>query len=485
MTRNKHDLVAANLAPTPLVGGMQHSECINLDHLGPFADVVRAIAAKTQAPTAITMQSVLAAASVAVQALANVSLLYGESPLCQFLLTVAESGERKSTCDGLATAALKKHEKAMRKNQRVASGNKRPDGNDYGVIETHKASETTKARSSDEIDQKIVFSDVTIEGLVHALLNNQASVGLFSDEGGQFFGGHSMKSQNSVGSGARMSKFWDGGTVELIRASCSSVELADRRVSMHQMIQPGIGKLVFSNKELKDQGLLSRCLPAWPESNIGRRLIDPDQLNSLAAEHDDRAIEAYNARMDELLTARRTVNPDNQIELQPRLLELSREARALLTNFYNRVELATKKDGPFSEIRGFATKAAEHAARIAGVMTIYQSIEAEAVSPEGMANAIGLMEWYLVEMNRISSAHVVPEGIQLAESLRVWLVTAWRQDHISKRAMLRMAPSKLRNSEILEEAIRKLEEFGWLVPMPEGSSVDGKFVKRAWCIVRE
>jgi hypothetical protein len=82
MTRNKHDLVAANLAPTPLVGGMQHSECINLDHLGPFADVVRAIAAKTQAPTAITMQSVLAAASVAVQALANVSLLYGESPLC-------------------------------------------------------------------------------------------------------------------------------------------------------------------------------------------------------------------------------------------------------------------------------------------------------------------------------------------------------------------------------------------------------------------
>ncbi|WP_120503623.1 YfjI family protein [Sulfitobacter mediterraneus] len=485
MTEAQHDLSAACSAPTPLIAGMQHSGQIDLDHLGPFAGVVKAIAGKTQAPVAIAMQSVLASASVAAQALADVSLLFGKSPLSLFFLTVGESGERKSTCDGLATAALKTHEKVMRRSQRDASDIKSPDGNDFEVLEDRAANDKPKAQSSNEIDQKIVFSDVTIEGFIHALMTNQASVGLFSDEGGQFFGGHSMKAQNSVGSGARMSKFWDGGTVELIRASCSSVELTDRRVSMHLMIQPGIGRLVFSNKDLKDQGFLSRCLPAWPESNIGRRLIGPNQLNPLAVEHDDRAIEAFNVRMYDLLTAKRTVNPDNLAELQPRLLELSREARAILTNFYNRVELATKIAGPFSGIRGFATKAAEHAARIAGVMTIYLNVEAERVSAEAMINAIGLMEWYLVEMDRISSAHLISEEIQLAESLRGWLVRSWNEDYISKRVMIRRAPSKLRKSEILDEAILKLEGYGWLVPTPGGTSVDGKFVKQAWFVVRE
>jgi hypothetical protein len=71
-----------------------------------LAETVRAIATLTQAPDAIAMQSVLAVASTATQGLADGEALHGSVPISLFLITVAQSGERKSACDGLATAAI-------------------------------------------------------------------------------------------------------------------------------------------------------------------------------------------------------------------------------------------------------------------------------------------------------------------------------------------------------------------------------------------
>jgi hypothetical protein len=67
---------------------------------------VAAIEVKTQAPAALVMQSVLAAASLAVQAHADVETLGGSAPLSLFFLSVAESGERKSSADKLAIAPI-------------------------------------------------------------------------------------------------------------------------------------------------------------------------------------------------------------------------------------------------------------------------------------------------------------------------------------------------------------------------------------------
>lgn len=65
--------------PTPLIPGMASSEPINFEHLGPLAKLVKAIGFITQAPQAIAMQSVLAAAAVSVQHLADAETLIGSS----------------------------------------------------------------------------------------------------------------------------------------------------------------------------------------------------------------------------------------------------------------------------------------------------------------------------------------------------------------------------------------------------------------------
>ena len=48
----------------------------------------------------------LGLAALAVQGLADAETLHGRSPASLFLLTVAQSGERKSACDRLAMKAV-------------------------------------------------------------------------------------------------------------------------------------------------------------------------------------------------------------------------------------------------------------------------------------------------------------------------------------------------------------------------------------------
>ena len=82
---------------------------------GVLADAARAIAAKVQCADAMAAQSVLAVASLAAQALADVRLPYGQTrPLSLFCLTIASSGDRKTSADSEAMAPVRMREKQLR-----------------------------------------------------------------------------------------------------------------------------------------------------------------------------------------------------------------------------------------------------------------------------------------------------------------------------------------------------------------------------------
>lgn len=71
-------------------------------------NAVLAIHDKTQAPIAICAQSVLAAITLAAQGLADVRLPMGlVKPISNYFITVAESGERKTSTDILALAPIR------------------------------------------------------------------------------------------------------------------------------------------------------------------------------------------------------------------------------------------------------------------------------------------------------------------------------------------------------------------------------------------
>ena len=106
--------------PQPLVREIAPGAAYPVAHLGPLRAAVEAVQGMAQAPIAIPAASALAVASLAVQGFADVETLGGPRPVSLYALTIARSGERKSSCDGPLMAALRAFEREQASAQREA-----------------------------------------------------------------------------------------------------------------------------------------------------------------------------------------------------------------------------------------------------------------------------------------------------------------------------------------------------------------------------
>ena len=97
--------------PQPLVPETPPEPKYPVEALGPLAAAVTEAHKATGAPIALAAQSALSVAALAVQGHADVETLGGISPTSLYALTIAKSGERKSTVDGLFMRAMKDFER--------------------------------------------------------------------------------------------------------------------------------------------------------------------------------------------------------------------------------------------------------------------------------------------------------------------------------------------------------------------------------------
>lgn len=104
--------------PRPPMRELSPADPFPVDALGDvLGAAAQAIHERVQAPIAIGGQSVLGAATLAVQGYADVVLPIGPGqakPISSFLITVASTGERKSECDKQALWPIRTREKAFR-----------------------------------------------------------------------------------------------------------------------------------------------------------------------------------------------------------------------------------------------------------------------------------------------------------------------------------------------------------------------------------
>ncbi|NBT86461.1 MAG: DUF3987 domain-containing protein, partial [Alphaproteobacteria bacterium] len=179
-----------------------------------LGDAVLGLHDKIQAPIAICVQSLLAAANLVVQGHANVRLPFGQDvPISCFFLTIAESGERKSSCDKEALAAIRKYEEQLKEtfekdlktwqNKNDAWEQQRKqiliNKNKYPTLsDKEKALQELGGQPKQPLIPVLVCPDPTFEGLCKLLEKGQPSVGLFSAEGGIFIGGHGMHQDNKM-----------------------------------------------------------------------------------------------------------------------------------------------------------------------------------------------------------------------------------------------------------------------------------------------
>jgi hypothetical protein len=479
-------------APQPLLREIAPGTAYPAHALGPLRPAVEAVQGITQAPVAIPAQSALAVASLAVQGFADVETLGGTRPTSLYALTIARSGERKSACDAPLMTALRDYEREQAKAQREEMGHWLNadalwDGERKKILaeaKTGKGEKRTAAQADLEAlgPQPIAppsadrtVTEPTFEGLTKLFAHGQPSLGLFSDEGGQFLGGHAMNSENRQKTLAAFNDLWQGNPIRRTRSGDGHATLFGRRLAVHLMVQPGVARTFMGDPLAADTGFLPRFLMCEPPSAIGTRM----QANT---RRDDSALAGFAVRLRDILESPLPMEPETR-ELQPRTLQLSCEARALLVDFSDAIEAAQAPGGDLAHITGTASKAAEQAARIAGVLTLWRDLEAPKVEARDMVDAIELAQFYLSEASRLASAALVSAEIDRAETLRKWLLENWPESVVMVRDVVRLGPNPLRESPKARAALGMLEKHGWLVPLEAGTVVRGAARVEAWAIV--
>lgn len=455
---------------------------------------VLAIYDKTQAPIAICAQSVLAAVTLAAQGLADVKLPMGlVKPISNYFITVAESGERKTSTDSLALAPIHLFEEQLTQNYivekhqwdieyaawqaqqtQILHDKKRYSSQEAKQI----ALSTLCAPKAQPLSPMLTCSEPTFEGLCRYMVHGQPRIGIFSAEGGQFIGGHGMREENKLKTAAAFSELWDGTDIKRVRGGDGVIILPGRRVCMHLMIQPGVARIFLTDQLLADQGVLSRVLVAAPASLSGTRFYKEPSLES------DQKLTLYNQLIHDLLAAPMPLKADTKNELSPRIITLSQEAKAKWINYANIVEAELLPGKKYELIKGLANKLGEHAARLATVLVIAQDPLAAEVNSINMENGIALAKYYASEAVRMCEEGHVDKQILLAERLLNWLHQSWEQDCISLPDVYQRGLSIVNSKNKAIPLITLLEEHGWLVRIKEGQVLEGKFRRDVWRIIR-
>ena len=479
--------------PQPLLRAIPAGAPYPVAALGPLQGAAEAVQGMALAPVAIPAQSALAVASLAVQGFANVETLGGQRALSLYCLTIAASGERKSACYAPLLDAVRDHEREAASSQRdemqswqnahalykgerdrILVDAKKGKGEKRTAAEADLVALGSEPAAPPSPDR--VVTEPTFEGLTRLYATGQPSLGIFSDEGGQFLGGHAMNSDNRQKTLTALNDLWQGNPIRRTRAGDGAYTLYGRRLAVHLMAQPGVAHAFMADPLAADSGFLARFLICEPPSAIGTRL-------HRYVTADNGALSAFSYRLREILDTPMPIDADT-CELQPRVLPLSEGARCLLVEFHDTIETLQAPGGDLAHISGTASKAAEQAGRIAGVLTLWQDLHAFDVSARDMAHAITLAQFYLSEAARLAEAATVSVEIERADKLRAWLLESWGEVDIAQAEVVQSGPYALRDVKAAKAALALLEQYGWIVRLDKGAIVRGSARKDAWRIVR-
>lgn len=418
--RSPHDIDGnLDLTPEPLPQAPAATP-YPVDALGPvLGPAARRIAYHVQAPLGMACQSVLGAASLVVQGHYDVKRgNIGTGPVSLYLMTVAVSGERKTSEDKVALAPIRaieaeqreQYEQAvtrfqadteaweLRRKSIIAEAEGKTKGK-QAMSEEHQHALASRLAEHDgnrpvpPAMPNLTFSEPTAEGMYRHLKASRPTAGLYSDEAIGFFGGHGMSDEARGRTIEALCRLWDGAPLTRTRGTAGeSGFLSGRRLSTHLMMQPVVAEKVLGDTLLQGQGFLPRFLICHEPSMIGTRfLADRSPGDSVET---DRAIADYAHRIDAL--AREPLPVNDAGELEPALMTIDGAAFDAFSILHDGIEAELAQDGRFHDVQAFASKAAENAARLAAVMAVVE--ESDGITPEHINRAGRLVTYYLETM---------------------------------------------------------------------------------------
>ena len=446
-------------------------------------EAVEEVAGFVKAPVALVASSALAALSLACQAHIDAKRAEKlQGPTGLFLLTIADSGERKSTCDGFFTSAIRQYQEeqaeamkpAIKQYQAdIAAWEAERDGILSAIKSLGKTGKPTDKLRADLAElqhhkpeaprvPRLILGDETPENLAWSLAKQWPSAGVVSSEAGVVFGSHGMGKDSAMRNLGLLNVLWDGGTHSIGRRTSESFTVRGARLTMGLMIQETTLREYFSKSGglARGTGFLARFLVAWPESTQGQRPFTeaPPNWPHLAA---------YHRRIAAILEQPAPIDEDGA--LTPAMLSLAPEAKAAWVSYHDAIEGELASGGELYDVRDVASKSADNAARLAALFQQFEHGMGGAVGLDSFESASLITAWHLGEARRFFGELALP--VELADAVRLdgWLVEHCQRERthlVPTREAQRLGP--IRDKEKLAIALRELEELDRVRVTQEG-----------------
>ena len=460
--------------PQPLAVKIE-SEPYPLDALpDAIRMAVEEVAAFVKAPLPMVASSALSALSLAIQAHVDAKRAEKLSgPVGLFLLTIAESGERKTTCDHFFLTAIRKYEQeqaelakpelkkhaaefaAWAAEREGILGAIRDAGRKGGAVDKLRRDlvELEHLKPKRLRIPRWLYTDATPEALAYCLANEWPSGGVVTAEGGSFFGSHGMGKDSVMRNLSLLNQLWDGISLTIDRRTTESYIVKGARLTMGLQVQAAALREFFdrSGALARGIGFLARFLLAWPESTQGSRPFTEAPANW---PH----LGAFNRRLGAILE--QSVPIDSEGAMTPAMLTLTVEAKKAWVEFHDSIEVELRNGGELYDVRDVASKAADNAARLAALLHAFEHGSSGAIGIDAFEGASRIVAWHLNESRRFFGELALPPELADAGRLDAFLTENCRRERtnlVGKNYVRRHGP--LRNGAALDTAIRELGDL--------------------------
>jgi putative DNA primase/helicase len=431
-------------------------------------DAVLEVQGFVQAPAALVGLSAMAAVSLAAQAHYDIERAPSlTGPVGLFLVAIAESGERKSSCDGYFSKALRDHDadqlEAAKPDQQkyaadIAAWTAEKQGIESAIKHAAKNGEDTaelrqklhkheSSKPMPPVVPRLVYADATPEALIDGLAAWKSG-GVLSAEAGVVLGGHAM-GDAAMRNLATMNVLWDGGAIRQDRRTRPTFSLEGARLTVALQVQePTLREFIKGTGELaRGTGFFARCLMAWPQSTQGKRgFKSPPTTFTALADFTDRL---------KLILSREV-----PFDHAKTMLHLSDEAKAIWVRYHDRIEMNLREGGALRDVRDIASKTADNAARLAGLFHVFEG-HVGAVGARTMSDACTLAAWHLNESQRFFGEMALPRNMSDAARVEDWLIQCLAGTEVTAMAtrdIQRLGP--VRDRMRLDAAIDELVDLG-------------------------
>lgn len=332
-------------------------------------------ARELQVSREMAMMSAFGAMATACQGLVDLQMPTGHKvPTSLMLLTIADSGERKTTTqkyffEAISTAndvAYKANEEALgehRVSHELWKAHKRHLERMYSKCAAQEDKAATQAAKEEVAKHvraepqpsrsgKFLYEDTTPQALMQMLYENTPSGCLLTSEANSIFSG------KALGELDKLNTLWDGSSVIVDRISREGFVLQDARLTLSLMAQPSVVSRFLGKRgeEARGTGFLARFLVVKPRPMAGQR--DQQKLSELPRQ------KAFNARIRERLGS------DSSSKRQ--VIQFSEPAANLWYQYSRQLEQEMQENGLYHYLKDHASKLLENTSRLAAILHTFE-----------------------------------------------------------------------------------------------------------------